>query len=142
MLSVPLKLTPGHRPDCSGQAFPFSEVDITTCHAGERGISWSLQGLSHRSGKSAEGPLRISPGFELGSGSHWLLEMMGLVLASTRVHPDTEPGPGLGARNNFLSHTHGAGMPWAGRGLCGESLCQELRQSFLRVESMTVFIFS
>jgi len=27
-LSVPLKLTIGHHPDCFSQAFPFSDVDI------------------------------------------------------------------------------------------------------------------
>jgi len=46
-----------------------------------------------------------------------LLEMMGLGFTSTQVHPDLEKGPGLGGRNNFLSHTHGAEMPWASCGL-------------------------
>lgn len=44
-LSVPLKLTLGHRHQPFRQAFPFSEVGIMMCHAGDRGISWSFQSL-------------------------------------------------------------------------------------------------
>lgn len=117
-LSGPLKLTLGHHPDCFSQAFPFSKVDIPMCHAGERQISRSLQGLIHGSGKPVEGPLWTLTRFELGVRSRWLLEMMVLGSESTR-------GPGLGGGNSFLSHSRGAGVSCGGRRLCGESLCRD-----------------